>query len=110
MRRSWLSSQFYLTLIVGGLFIYFRYPETSYALNIIGSIYILSRVLTKKNRGQFYSGFITSEFFITLFLITWNFYFKPKWFVYFISGNVGLYAIGRGLTHQIGVKTQTIFR
>ena len=79
-----------------------------WGINIVGSCYILNRILRKINRGKFYTGFFTSEFWVTMFLIGWNFYFKVPW--YFMIANYGIYTVGRGFTHQIGVKTQTIFR
>jgi hypothetical protein len=103
MTKCYRSSDFYLAIILIALTFKFMWP-----VNIIGSCYVINRVLRKKNRGQFYTGFFTSEFLMTIFLIGYNLWFKSPW--YFIPANYGIYALGRGFIHQIGVKTQTIFR
>lgn len=99
--RLWGSSE--LILGIGLTILWIKNP---FIVNGIGAAYVISQAIRKSNRGYFYSGFVTAEFIVTVLLITYN--FKLPW--YFSVGNYAIYALCRGYTHTIGVKTQMIMR
>ena len=73
-------------------------------------LYMTSRMIKKKNRGQFYSGFLSGEF-LALMVIEFSNYrlmqdgLDPKigWGVFF--GMAGYYHVVRGIIHSLkGVR------
>lgn len=112
-RHSLLTSE--LSWVVGA-FSYAHYhasaqiAQFTYCLNVLSAAYLVSRALTKKNRGQFHSGYLTSEFLVTCLAVAWNHRFAGPRELYFMTGQIALYLLCRGITKGIGVRTQTVFR
>jgi len=115
--RKLFSTDFLATIgIVYGLIHYQKDIPilwlTIFVNGVLGS-YVLGRLMSKKNKGQFYTGFLTREFYAILFAIRFDWYAMNQglssllgWG--FIIGAVILYNITRGLIHGVGVRTQFI--
>jgi hypothetical protein len=120
MRRSWYSTEFYLTLALVLLILgHFQRNLTQFwalvCLNSTVLSYVLCRTFLKKNRGQFITGFATSEFWLAILAILFNFYVYSKGFdplisLGFITGQVVVYNLCRGFAKSIGVKTNYMIR
>ena len=83
--------------------------------NAIVASYVINRILSKKNRGQFYSGFLTREFYWVFVAEAFNAWalchgLDPVTGWGFIVGQIVLFNLARGVTKSIGVKTQMVFK
>lgn len=121
MRRFWLSTEFYMSVAVALLLLICwapRVPNPQFmiALSAVLDSYMLGRSLWKKNRGQFYSGVKTSEFYMTICLhvctlIAWSCgHLSPLWAALITAANQAVYNALRGLAKGVGVKTQFVVR
>jgi hypothetical protein len=111
MRKFYLTTEYWLTLLIAGYWLWQRLAYMPEVLSGLYIAYVISRTLFKQNRGLMQqTALLTSEFQLLIAVQGYLLYTHGIRAPWLLLANHAVYLLSRGLVKHLRTRTQTVYQ